>query len=73
MTDGATWECTRCQARRYNQSPAKIPNGWEWRMVYTVSGEKRTPTRFDARCQKCIEKEPPPKVLPPAPRERPGA
>lgn len=70
MIDGATWECTRCQARRYNQSPLQIPTGWEWRMVYTVNGDRRTPCRYDARCPKCVAKEPP-KSLPPAPKELP--
>lgn len=66
--DGHTWECTRCQARRYGQT-TKLPEGWEWRVVYTVTGDRRTPTRYDARCGKCVGKEPPGSVAaPPSPK-----
>lgn len=58
--DGFTWECTRCQARRYGQ-PNKLPDGWAWRLVYSVTAERKVPTRYDARCGKCVAKEPPPK------------
>lgn len=61
MADGLTWECTRCQARRYGQSKT-LPSGWVWRLVYsTIQNQEPCPVRFDARCTKCVDREPPPK------------
>lgn len=65
--EGQTWECSRCQARRYGQSNV-LPSDWAWRVVYTVTLDRKTPARWDARCPKCVAKEPASVQAPPAPK-----